>query len=335
MKTKLIAILISSMALTALADIPNTFTSGAPARASEVNENFEGLDQRVSELESSEINEEVEIVNLRVTALENTVEDLATSGVSEDIESLSGRIDDLEGYLNYTNDSPHTLDAYTPKTANIGDIVGVIGDYTYVLGALPFREYRVGVIYKVLLPMKRYECVSSASRLSSSNNSIYIDNYQCANGGQYYYSSSFSISHNASTFNDDMSISGYPASFSQFSGEGSSIGIRSTSSRVSYSSNTDVEPKEHIDENETRTFLRVDSNQTISYLRTLVGDTVLRFSYSPPYYDNQVLHEEDTPANSGPDFSLHLDSTELNDHISLDLLNQYKDLYNYISIEAM
>jgi hypothetical protein len=53
MKKLVIAIGISLLSTTLWADVPNTFSAGQRARASEVNENFEDLDSRVSAMESA------------------------------------------------------------------------------------------------------------------------------------------------------------------------------------------------------------------------------------------------------------------------------------------
>lgn len=47
-----VAIAVSATTTTVNAQVPHTFSSGQPARANEVNENFEALDQRIEALES-------------------------------------------------------------------------------------------------------------------------------------------------------------------------------------------------------------------------------------------------------------------------------------------
>ena len=294
-----ILVVMGMFSINSFGAVPNTFVSGTKAKASEVNENFQNLDSRV-------------------VLIERKVEALGDA---------NNTISVIE---------PHELAPYTQKVANIGDIVATIEGIDYVLGALPFREYGTENLYRVIMPLAKYACVRTESEINSNNGYRYTSNYQCANGGEYYYEKGFTVEHYSSTMNSYFTISGYPSFFSQYWGERATISASSSNSTVSSSSNTSVDPREYIYEKSITPFLSVSGYQYGNYLYVLVNETRLSFQYSPEYQRLSSSYKTGVLGGSeGPDFSTSIEDENLNGHMDQDLMNQYKDLYNYIRIERM
>ncbi len=309
--------ILSIAPISALADIPNTFTPNTKAKAAEVNENFQALDTRITTLEE-EVNDNTD-----------------SNAIESRFIAVEERLEATEEKSNGIFEAPHPLTPYTAKTADIGEVIDTIEGITYVLGALPFREYGSGVIYKVSLPMARYDCVRTESEINDYNGDRYIDNFQCANESEYYYRKGFTVQHVINDLRDDFSISGFPAYFATYWGERATISADSTEETLSSSRNRDVEPNERTSEKSITNELKLQSDLQGSYLYVLAGETRLLFQYSPSFLDNRITHEEDTPQDAGPDFTAHLSEDELNDHHDQTVMNQYKNLYNYIRIEVL
>jgi len=260
--------------------------------------------------------------------------------VNENFQNLDDRVVLLERKVEANNTSlatePHELDPYVQKTANIGDIVANIEGIDYALGALPFREYGTGSLYKVIMPLARYACSRTESKINSNNGYRYTNNYQCENGGEYYYEKGFTVGHFSSTMNGYFTISGYPSYFSKYWGERATISASSSDSTISSSSNTSADPREFIYEKSITPFLSVSSYQSGTNLYVLVNETTLSFQYSPEYQRLNSSYKTGVLGSSeGPDFSISIEEGNLNGHMDQNLMNQYKDLYNYIRIERM
>lgn len=114
------------------ADIPYTFTTGTPAKASEVNANFEAL------------NQDTALVLNKVNA--NT----------ESISNLSSRITSLEtapddsGCTDSTN--PHGAISYAAKSSSVGEQIA-IGGNNYRMIKVPFVEFSSGDQYSLEYPV--------------------------------------------------------------------------------------------------------------------------------------------------------------------------------------
>jgi hypothetical protein len=115
-----------------LADIPHSFTAGTPASASEVNENFSNLDERVSVLETS---------------------------------SNQGS-DSTDNNYSYPADTLHTIAeelTYTPKEGVlIGQEVS-IGQKDYRIYRFPVKSLTDDSLYAMTLPLKIYQNYSTRS----------------------------------------------------------------------------------------------------------------------------------------------------------------------------
>ena len=129
--------LISLLSLPVHSDVPNTFTSGSPARAAEVNENFKSMDDRISELEASSV----------------------------DIESIEGRISTLEETSINCGDTPHNI-SYTAKAATVGSLV-TIGGQDFRIIRIPFVAFETGNHYAVTLPSEVNKNESTIEFLST------------------------------------------------------------------------------------------------------------------------------------------------------------------------
>jgi len=293
-KLLLFVFLILILSKETFCEVPNKFFSGTKAKASEVNENFEYLDNRL-------------------VSLEKNIADM--------------------GYITYSQ--PHELDPYIKKNAKIGDIVAKIENTEYVLGALPFKEYKTGYLYKVFMPLARYECNRSESEINDNNGYLYIDNYHCENGSKYYYEESFRVEHTLAPIKSDFTISGFPAQFTKYWGEDARIALSSSNETINTEYNDTADPKERNYEKSITTNISVNCTQVANSLNVLVNETKLTFNYSPIYGSLSSSYKKILSTNSGPDFSLSIHNENLNNHMDQELMNQYKDLYNYIRIERM
>lgn len=283
------ALSVAVISFSVNAAVPNTFTAGTKARASQVNENFKSLDDRVSAIESG-------------------------------------------GAINVVK-YPHSLNSYVKKVAEVGDVISTIEGVEYVLGVLPFREYASGTLYKVIMPMERHECDRSESSIHEGNGYRYTYNYQCGNGSQYYYEESFTATHSLWPLVSNELISGFPASFSAYQGESATISILKKESVAFSFTDLESDPREYVYEKEVTPQVSIVRSQGLGGLTIKVGETALRFGYSPKSRYG-IPYSKGTLQNSGPDFTSNFPLSELNDHMDLDLLNEYKNLYNYISIEV-
>jgi len=285
-------IVASIISFNAYAEVPNTFTSGTKAKASEVNENFESIDNRVTALEDVPVEEVVAIA---------------------------------EGHNLASN--------YVAKTANIGDVVATISGTTYVLGAIPFREYKTGVIYKVIMPLKRYDCSRTVTTTDSSG-SENIYNYQCADGQQYYYEQSLRVSHHKFIYDNvyKFNISGYSAFFAYSWGEQVSISLTNNKQDTRTSIDSSSEFDKYYYDRVVTPLIKVGSYSNDLGLNVQIKETLVYIYYGQPMREE---FEKEASSEAGPDFTLGLTNDELNDHIDLTEANLRKDLYNYIRIEAL
>lgn len=309
---KTFALLASSIFAinTAKAEVPHSFTAGTKAKASEVNENFEALDTRITTLESS------------VSTLESQA-----SGNSPESSS--------EGSTQVETD-PHPLSQYTPKTAEIGDVIATIEGRVFVLGALPFREYETSLLYKVFLPLERHNCSEIDSEINQNNGYRYTDNYSCSNGSDYYYEGGFSLRHNITELPDELFlISNFPSYFSDRPGEYSDIKTTFAKARESGEVDNTVEPREYNTNVIVSPELEVRTWNSTPLLHIRIDETQLIFHYRPIVSNYYETYTESLPQNSGPDFTSNIASENLNNHLDQTVLNQYKDLYDYIRIEPL
>lgn len=117
-KTAIIVGLLASQAATS--EVPHTFNSGTPARASEVNQNFQSLDQRVHTLETEKVSQA----------------DLCSGDPSwaKRVASIS----------------------HSPKDATIGQDI-VVGDHTYKIVKFPIVEFGTDEVYSISFPARVIE----------------------------------------------------------------------------------------------------------------------------------------------------------------------------------
>lgn len=121
----IIACLLASTAF-AQTQVPNSFTAGEPARASDVNENFSSLASAIDQIGS------------RVSSIENLN---PASACSSSIEGLK---------------SPHSVQ-YTPnQTAAVGSVLDLDAQL-FMQVRIPFIEYGTGSRYTIDVPVQTHD----------------------------------------------------------------------------------------------------------------------------------------------------------------------------------
>jgi len=276
-----------------MAEVPHTFSAGQPAVASEVNENFTYLDERIDQLITENANN-------------------STSPTTSDSDSL--------------------LDSYVAKTAEIGDVIDTIQGVTYVLGAMPFSEYGTGRIYKVTLPIARYECDRTESSTNPYDGSNRVENYSCNDERQYYYESTVRtlLANVAPT--SDLSISGFPAFLGYGPSMYSNVYIDGDREYIQGSWDDSVSPATRYRDYEITEKAFISHYHNAPSLNIQVNQTSLNISYN---YQNEEPTVTATDIDAGPDFSHAISADDLNKPLDIAVLNQLKNLYNYISIEEL
>ena len=113
----LLGLIVSPLALSA---VPHTFTAGTPARASDVNENFEALDANTSKLKA-------------------------------DLCQISPGYNGI-GILNRWINKPLQI-SYTAKGSYVGQPVTING-VKYRIVDVPIKEFKTGKLYRLRLPLR-------------------------------------------------------------------------------------------------------------------------------------------------------------------------------------
>lgn len=180
-----------------IADVPNTFTAGMPASASDVNENFSSLDNRLSDQEAIHEN------------LGNSIDD-----VSNDLSNLNNKIDDLEHQIadiqysesesesetdsesdnaifNYPANTLHTIAeelTYTPNESITPGTQLLIGNSGYKIYRFPVKSLANDSLYAVSFPVSEYEtyytysnykeCYSPNGEDQNNHKTISINGFQ-------------------------------------------------------------------------------------------------------------------------------------------------------------
>ena len=192
-------LLCSALSFSAFADIPHTFISGTPAKASDVNDNFEALDNRISEI-------------------------VAVGDAAE--------IDLCEGVHSSFTAPPKRNLTYSYANSEPGDRVTIKG-IEYVVVKLPFVEIGTGDYYSVKLlspyPSNIYDYFLIETRPVISDaqcQEVNISGYPATTNG--YFSRRLRISFNNGygsnkgrsdaqfTFGVDIKINGTLLSISHF-----------------------------------------------------------------------------------------------------------------------
>jgi hypothetical protein len=128
---------ILAMTIGLWATVPYTFTSNTPAKASEVNANFQSLSDKI-------------------TTLEDNVSNI-----------VSGGSDSSNCYA-----SPYTYN-YSYIPSNIGDTI-TLSSVEYIMVAMPFIEFSTGDHYYVKYPVKK-QLSSLGMMLSASIGTSYVN----------------------------------------------------------------------------------------------------------------------------------------------------------------
>ena len=127
---------------TLFAEVPYVFESGTPARASEVNENFKGLDS------------DIEANTARILSLESN-------------EGATGELDGCDVSSSFTTSFPSI--SFEQKTSSVGDLLTIGGqDYRVILVGI--KEFGSGDSYSIKYPA----LVSESSEIQSSLSAHYI-----------------------------------------------------------------------------------------------------------------------------------------------------------------
>lgn len=145
---RFLPLLVLALASNTYADVPNVFTPGTTAKASEVNENFRILD--------------------------------------DGLEMLDGRVSNLESVSNPAGCgskdllSPYYPLSYSAKSSNLGDRIVVqdredpnVGDRVYRIVEFPIVEFRSGDLYKIRMPARVHSNPDTGTEILSHNVEMY------------------------------------------------------------------------------------------------------------------------------------------------------------------
>lgn len=121
---------------TASAQVPIRFSANTPAKASEVNLNFEALDSDIQSVKAG-----LDHATSRLTILENKSDPNPSTPASPACASSDGWWS-----------KKHKV-TYAAKVAAVGQTL-TYGGTTYRMVALPFREFSTGNMYQIKLPIK-------------------------------------------------------------------------------------------------------------------------------------------------------------------------------------
>jgi len=190
MKYLLIAFSVVSFSVNA--EIPHTFSAGSPAKASEVNENFEHFDIEMTRLETEAtttyegLQGDIEAVESDLATLETRVDDLVAAGSGDN--AGTGMT-----YSCGTDPYDHAY-TYSRTVADLGTSV-FLGGQEFKLAKYAV-EVDNGDIYHITMP-KRLSTQTSPTTVSYVRFSSYVppadDRFVCSEGGtifgdaQFYY----------------------------------------------------------------------------------------------------------------------------------------------------
>ncbi len=130
------ALLILGITVNIYADVPYIFQPNTPAKANEVNDNFQALSDQIATLESN-------------------------------VSSITGGSNE-----NNCDASPFTY-SYSYVSSNIGDVITVAG-IEYIIVAAPFLEYASGDHYYIKYPVNNSNFTANGFKLQTST--IYVSN---------------------------------------------------------------------------------------------------------------------------------------------------------------
>lgn len=260
------------------------------------------------------------------------------SEVNENFSYLDKKLtevaDTVAGMKHVPEKPVYEFPPYAQKHAEIGDTIATINEEVFVLGAVPFREYQTGNIYKVIMPMRRQDCNTTTSELREDG-TLYIKKTSCKNGRLYYYTNQIQFRHTTYSPKTNMTVSGFPAFFNDSSGEISSIQSTSTNERKNTQSNPSADPPEVTFTYVLQPVIGLFQHKNLPSLTIKVLDTQFTVSYFPDPNGEERGTAISLPENSGPDFSATIPPEKLNSALSIDMIKQYRNLYNYIRIERM
>lgn len=147
------------------AEVPNTFVSGTPAKASEVNQNFQSLDGAVSVLntQTATINDNMITLTEKVDLIDWQSKNMG-SVLSSEIVKLQGQVTQLEEYVSNLNEGCASPKSFSNPKYSIdndgGSSVSVVGELLSIIGQpyrvikVPFVEYASGDIYSIKIPVR-------------------------------------------------------------------------------------------------------------------------------------------------------------------------------------
>ncbi len=194
---KMIIIGATILSAVAFAELPYTFTAGTPAKASEVNQNFNALDSNIGSVES------------RVKTLEKFT-------------------------CAYASQQSHKV-TYQAKSSTLGQII-ILNDKKYRIVEVPFREFSSGDLYKIRLPVKevtsKYAPSYVSGRLSTGHSNGHNDCSSLTISGfpaQLFFNESRNIS-----FSNESGQSGAEIEFESTLGASISGSIRIGETNVSF-----------------------------------------------------------------------------------------------------
>ncbi len=171
MTKHLFSVVAMCVATSTNAQVPHTFSAGTPAKASEVNNNFQTLDQNIGTANNLASTNSVAIatINDKITGLEAD----QSSGSSGGDSSAPSNCPAGDTWWS----SPHSI-SYAAKSATVGELIS-LGGNNYRMIKVPFVEFKSGDQYTILFPVQVTESGKIQSYFSTQHTSA---DTTCSNG---------------------------------------------------------------------------------------------------------------------------------------------------------
>ncbi|MFL0809349.1 MAG: hypothetical protein K6L76_02940 [Agarilytica sp.] len=254
---------------------------------------------------AAEVNENFESLDARVTTTESSLQDKASA------TDVNSRLSNMEAQINLIDVNSESIESRIEGLENPEEP----DYYPHELDGYSLKSAEIGEIIDTI--EDRIFVLGAYPFREYGSGNIYRLVFPVIDEGTQY-KGAFRVQHHLqpwpAALTSGLTISGYPAHFAPRTGESTSFILERGSGPA------------------TQISSRWNGQIT---LNVHIGETWLTVTYAT--IDTSFVREEaqELSHEDGPDYSDDIDTTILNDHYNTGLLNQYKNLFNYIQIEEM